>query len=69
MREQVKKLDALQEEKLTLYENLNTMVDEKTENEHFIREMMIRMRGETEKVKQLEKDKEELTEFALSLKS
>ena len=45
------------------------MVDEKTENEHFIREMMIRMRGETEKVKQLEKDKEELTAFALSLKS
>ena len=69
LREQVKKLDALQEEKLKLYENLNTMVDEKTENEHFIREMMIRMRGETERVKLLEKDKEELTEFALNLKS
>lgn len=48
---------------------MNELLDLKLENEHFIREMMIRLKGETDKSKALEKDKIELTEFCLTLKS
>tara|TARA_B110000285_G_C14495754_1_gene325900 strand:- start:213 stop:365 length:153 start_codon:yes stop_codon:yes gene_type:complete len=48
---------------------MNELLDVKLENEHFIREMMIRLKGETDKNKLLEKDKVELTEFSLALKS
>jgi hypothetical protein len=62
-------MEQLQEEKLQIFENMNELLDVKLENEHFIREMMIRLKGETDKCKTLEKDKVELTEFCLSLKS
>jgi hypothetical protein len=44
-------IDKLNEEKLQLYENFSSLMDEKTEHEHLIREMMIRLKGEQEKVK------------------
>jgi len=58
----------MQEEKLKLYEDLQQIVDEKKEHEHFIREIMIRLKGEEERCKVLAKEKAELTAFCLKLK-
>lgn len=48
---------------------MNQLEDEKKENDQFVREVMIRLKGETDKVQILEKEKADLTKFAFELKA
>lgn len=43
LRSQLESMEHIETEKVSMLENINNLIDEKNEQEHFIRETMIRL--------------------------